>query len=142
MSYLDSCEQRGAAEEAETMAKTSKRNDVHRPGAIVPRDYEPVLHYSLSTTDGGWALPSEGVNCQLDRREVDAKGVVVKNGEHDTDGCCCVEGFLHVAKVAFVATGGTGKCSVCGAAFVYGCVWKHLPTGEHLHLGHECARKY
>lgn len=42
----------------------------------------------------------------------------------------------------FAATGNTGKCSVCGAHFVYGQVWRHEPSGELIHVGHDCADKY
>jgi len=123
----------------------AKRTDIHRPGAIVPSEYEPVLYYSGATSDGGWPVPSDGINCELDRRHeikgADGKTTVV-NGKHDEDGLCCVIGLIHVAKVKFAATGGTQKCSVCGAWFVYGQVWKHVLTGEHIHLGHDCADKY
>jgi hypothetical protein len=41
-----------------------------------------------------------------------------------------------------VPVGGLGKCSVCGANFSHGDVWKHEPTGEYIHLGYDCAAKY
>lgn len=85
---------------------------------------------------------SFGVNCELDRRIVDKDGHLVKNGEHNQDGKCCVVGLLHVAKVKFADHGTTGKCSVCGANFIYGEVWRHEPTGEHIHQGHICSEKY
>jgi hypothetical protein len=78
------------------------------------------------------------VNCELDYRDT-------KSGEraaHDPDGRCCVIGLLHIARATFAATGGTGKCSVCGASFIYGDVWVHEPSGEHIHVGHDCASKY
>lgn len=106
----------------------TKRTDPHRPGAIVPADYSPVLVYNGASSEGGMPIPSFNVNCELERRP------------HAPDGDCCVLGLL--AKVKFAATGSTGKCSVCGAHFVYGEVWKHEPTGEHVHLGHDCAAKY
>jgi hypothetical protein len=112
------------------------RTDIHRPSAIVPSEYEPVLPYSLATTDEGWPVPSDGVNCELDHRVGD------QNGKHAIDGQCCVIGLLHVARVKFAETGGTGKCSICGAHFIYGEVWRHVPTGEHVHIGHDCAAKY
>lgn len=31
---------------------------------------------------------------------------------------------------------------VCGAVYIYGDVWKHEPTGEHIHIGQDCASKY
>lgn len=42
----------------------------------------------------------------------------------------------------FAGTGGLGKCSVCGACYIYGDLWKHESTGEHIHIGQDCAAKY
>lgn len=120
----------------------TKRADAHRVGAIVPEDYEYVLSYSLATTDDGWPVPSYRVNCELDRRVLDEKGALISNGQHDEHGRCCVVGLFHVAKVCFASHGSTGKCTICGAAFVYGDVWVHTPTGEHINVGHTCAEKY
>jgi hypothetical protein len=122
------------------------RNDLHRPGAIVPANYRPVHWYHLTTTEGGWPVPAFGVNCAIDkRREIkdsDGKVVQIVNGEHAPNGRCCVIGFIHIAKVTWGGNGGTGKCSVCGAAFGEGQIWEHIPTGEHIHVGHQCADKY
>ncbi len=115
-----------------------KRTDPHRPGAIVPAHYRYVFSYNCATTDGGWPIPSCGINCELDRRVTNADGSVT-NGAHDADGECCQIGLLQSGKT--VKTG-PGKCSVCGAHFVYGDVWEHEPTGEYIHLGHDCAAKY
>ena len=112
----------------------TKRTDCHRPGAIEPRDYEYVMSYSLATTVNGWPIPSVGVNCVLDYR-TDAK-----LGVHGTGDCCVIGMREHGRR--FVATGGLGCCSICGASFVYGDVWLHVPSGEHLHVGHNCADKY
>lgn len=121
----------------------TKRNDIHRPGAIIPADYEYVLSYNGATTDGGWPVPSFRINCQLDRRLVDPKSfATIKEGEHDADGMCCIVGMRNIAQVRFVATGGTNQCSVCSTFFVYGDVWRHVPTGEYIHIGHNCADKY
>src|SRR6185369_5492411 len=90
------------------------RTDVHRPGAIVPAHYRQVLSYHLATQIDGWPLPPWNVDRVLELK----------------------------ATVKFASTGGLGKCSVCGANFIYGDVWVHEPTGEHIHLGHDCADKY
>jgi len=127
------------------MSKRRERTDPHRPGVIVPADYEPVLSYDLPSTQDGMPMPSYHVNCQLDRRRQwrDESGKThVEAGEHDADGTCCVVGLLHIARVPFSPHGGTGKCSICGAAFVEGAVWRHAPSGEHIHVGHICADKY
>jgi hypothetical protein len=123
--------------------KRSRRTDVHRPGAIVPANYEQVTTYSLATMEAGWPVPSIGITCELDRRVVDADGKIVRNGEHDAHGECCTVAIHAKAHAAGVRVFGCpGKCGVCGAAFIYGSVWKHIPTGEYVHLGHDCADKY
>lgn len=119
----------------------AKRSDKHSVGSIVPEDYTYVLSYNLGTTEDGWPVPSFRVNCGLDRRVLGPKGEALESGKHDEDGRCCVVGLLHIARVPFAPHGGTGKCSVCGAAFVYGDIWRHK-DGEHIHLGHTCAEKY
>ena len=123
----------------------TKRTDPHRVGAIVPEDYTYVLSYALATTEGGWPIPAMGINCEIDRRTVehDARGKVVKvtNGEHDADGRCCWLG-LRAKGVAEATHGSPGQCTVCGARFKNGDVWVHNPTGEHIHVGHDCAAKY
>lgn len=35
-----------------------------------------------------------------------------------------------------------GHCDACDASFSYGDVWLHVLTGEHIHLGQDCAYKY
>ncbi len=120
----------------------SKRTDPHRVGAIIPEHYRIVHSYSLATSEGGHAVPSYGVNCELDRRVCGPKGEVLKSGTHDADGRCCVIGFRTIARVTFSDHGGTGKCSICGAAFAHGDIWQHEPTGELIHVGHTCADKY
>jgi hypothetical protein len=126
----------------------TKRTDPHRPGAIIPSDYEHVLWYSLATSVEGWPQPSSGVNCELDRRveRLDENGKLLEviNGKHSADGHCCVVG-LRQSGAKFAETSrdhGTGRCTVCGAYFVYGEVWQYKPTGELIHVGHDCADKY
>jgi hypothetical protein len=128
--------------EVDTVTTTTPRTDPHRPGAIVPADYDFVLSYNGATSQDGWPVPSWGINCELDRRVLDKDGKIVKNGEHNADGRCCVVGLRHVAKVRFAATGSTGACSICGTPFVYGDVWRHVPTDTYIHIGHICAAKY
>jgi len=128
----------------------TKRIDPHRPGAIIPVDYEHVLWYALATTVEGWPQPSTGVNCELDRRvnrhDLDGKLLETVNGKHNDDGRCCIVGLrqsgLRFAEIVRESGSSTGKCDVCGAYFVYGEVWQHKPTGELIHVGHDCADKY
>lgn len=117
-----------------------KRTDIHRPGMIRPEEYEPVLAYSLATTEGGWPVPSDGLNCELDRRIYSGK--TIQSGQHDKDGRCCILGLRYVAEVKFSKHGSVGKCSICGANFVRGAVWRHGPTDEYIHVGHTCEAKY
>jgi hypothetical protein len=37
--------------------------------------------------------------------------------------------------------GSMGKCAICGASFRTGDIWTHVPTGDMVHVGHECADK-
>jgi hypothetical protein len=121
----------------------SKRTDIHRKGAIIPGNYEHVLSYNGATSCDGWPIPSYGINCELDRRweEEGPDGkTIIHNGEHDPDGHCCVIGLLHVAKIKMF--GHTGQCAACGTHFVYGEVWRHIPTNEYIHIGHICGANY
>lgn len=119
-----------------------QRTDPHRPGAIVPADYTYIRSYELPRRTDGWPCPSFGLNCEIERRVLDAEGRIVHSGEHDADGMCCIAGMYLIAKVPFAEQGGTSKCSVCGTWFARGDVWRHNPTGEHVHLGWCCAEKY
>jgi hypothetical protein len=92
----------------------SKRTDIHRPGAIVPANYTYYTSYALATTVDSWPVPPWNVELVLNLQ----------------------------ATRPFAKTGGLGKCSICGANFIYGDIWVHEPTGEHLHVGHDCAAKY
>ena len=95
-------------------AQTSrKRTDSHRPSAIIPADYAYVLSYHLATTCSGWPVPPFNIDAVVTLQ----------------------------SSSRFAATGSIGQCSVCGARFVYGDVWRH-DSGEHIHIGWECAEKY
>jgi len=37
---------------------------------------------------------------------------------------------------------GAGTCSVCGAHYKYGDLWRHTGLNEYIHVGHDCADKY
>ena len=100
----------------------------------------------MATTQDGEPVPSYRINCELDRRrfERDTAGHVIAtiDGKHDADGRCCVVGLRAIAGLPFALEGDAGKCTVCGAACVYGDVWQHNPTGEIIFIGHTCADKY
>lgn len=124
----------------------AKRTDPHRKGAIIPAEYAHVMSYNLATSENGWPIPAFGIDCVSDRGywQKDAEGEDVRYvaGKHSETGRCCVIGLREVAKVIFAKHGGPGKCTACGTAFVYGEVWEHTPTGEHVHIGHICGTKY
>ena len=107
------------------------RTDIHRKGAIVPTDYRYVMSYSLSTTQHGWVVPSYSVNCILD----------TNHAVSDHTGDCCVIGMHADPSKKFATHGHTGKCTICGAVYIYGDIWQHIPTGEYIHVGHDCADK-
>ena len=122
----------------------TNRTDPHRKGAIIPAEYSHVFFYNLETQQDGDPIPSFGVNCEIDNRVIskDEDGnTVVTNGKHAEDGSCCVVG-LRKSGAKLAEYGSTGKCTACGSRFIYGEVWKHEPTGEHIHVGHICAEKY
>jgi hypothetical protein len=100
----------------------------------------------MSSSMDGWPVPSFRVNCELDGRteERDAEGNVIRtiNGTHSESGNCCVVGLRQVAHAHFALDGGPGKCTVCGAHYVHGEVWRHTLSGEIIFLGHDCAEKY
>lgn len=95
---------------------TLQRNDPHRPSVIRPSEYSYVLDYALAHEFEGEILPPFNMDEVLALKSDPA--------------------------VRWAPTGGIGKCSVCGANFIYGVIWQHDQTGEHIHLGHECADKY
>lgn len=90
------------------------RTDIHRPSVFVPGNYTYILSYALPSVMDGYPVPSYNVD------------TVVRLQNENT----------------FAATGHLGKCSVCGAAYIYGDVWQHVPTQEFIHIGHDCADKY
>lgn len=117
----------------------SKRTDSHRPGAIVPANYEPVLDYNCATSQDGWPVPQFRVVCTRWNPELKLE----TSCECPADcmfSCACVAQRAHeTGKQVF---GSPGKCGVCGACFVYGELWMHTPTGDYVHVGHDCAGKY
>jgi len=127
------------------MART-KRTDPHRPGALIPAHYESLFCFNMASSMDGWPVPSFRINCELDGRteERDAEGRVVRtvNGTHSATGNCCVVGLRQVGHAHFALGGGPGKCTVCGAHYVHGEVWRHTPSGDIIFLGHDCAEKY
>ncbi len=106
------------------------RTDTHRVSQIQPEDYSLVFCYALASTMDGWPVPSVNINCALHGAKA-----------HAANGRCCIIG-LRLANTKMAAHGSVGSCTVCGTAHLYGDVWFHEPTGEHIFVGHQCADKY
>lgn len=95
----------------------TRRTDPHAPATLVASDYAYVLSYALPCSDGF------SFNVQAARDfAVQHEAEFFHGGEH--------------------RTWGIGRCSVCGARFNMGDIWRHTPTGQYIHIGHECAAKY
>lgn len=110
----------------------AERTDAHRPSVIVPAHYEPVLSYSLATSEGGWPIPSISINCEPHPHAATVS----------PRWCCCVAAQADARDAGKQIYGAPGRCGSCGASFVYGELWRHTPTGDLVHLGHDCAAKY
>lgn len=129
----------------------TKRTDTHRPGAIIPAEYEYVFSYLIGQS---WPLRNMRTNCEVDNRVDDYKvdtqsgqPVLVSSipGKHSEAGNCCLAALRSNPNVKFAHVRdeeGSGKCTVCGAWFKAGDVWRHTPSGEYIHIGHNCADKY
>src|SRR5215208_3033731 len=100
-----------------TNTKRITRTDAHRPSTIIPTDYAYMFSYALTSMEGGWPVPA--VNVEM---------VITVQDE--------------AAAAGKRVYGNMGRCGVCGASYKYGDVWSHEPTGDIVHLGHDCADKY
>lgn len=114
----------------------AKRTDPHRPGFIVPAHYSYVMSYALPSYSSGHPIPGFRRNCEVEFFNEKTR----VRGEHHPSGACCVEAFRKSHKMAI--QGAPGKCSICGAQYIHGDIWRHDETGEHIHVGHNCADKY
>jgi len=95
------------------------RTDIHREGAFVPADYVPEFPFHLYHTVDGWPIPSWNIDLIVELRQ---KGAVFAPAGHDSSA--------------------TNSCSICGAHFVHGEVWRHCNNGEYITIGHTCAAKF
>lgn len=124
------------------MTSTSRgnRTDPHRPGSIVPAEYTYVMSYALPTMAGGFVpVPGFRYDCVLDHaHERNGKTIM---GEHDGSGRCCARAHRNSGAL-YAELGGIANCTICGARYGMGDIWLHVPSGEHIHLGHTCADKY
>ncbi len=92
---------------------TNLRSDCHRPGAIIPQDYTYVMSYTMPS--GCYrGVNIDALNAYQETHTAAVTGRVVR----------------------------PGKCSVCGAHYIHGDVWFHIPSERYIHIGHDCADKY
>lgn len=126
-----------------TTTKTTKRTDVHRPSALIPAHYEAWNDYALPSMGG--LCPRLGVDCADPIRIHDHQGLHARTEYPtcpDTGRCCVASTERHARRDGRAIYGHAGKCGVCGAHYLYGSMFRHEPTGEIVHLGHDCAQKY
>lgn len=97
------------------------RNDIHRPSLLDPADYEFVAAFyqgSSNEMHEGYARSGE-------------TAIYIEAVEGNESG---KPGALFHGNYSEKLT-----CDHCGAAFAHGCLFKHLPTQELIHVGHICA---
>lgn len=127
-----------------TSTKSSKRTDIHRPGAIIPAHYTQLSYYSLAGSEGGYPMPRMHVDCTDPVAKFDHEGRVTG---YDVPTCpnsgrCCVASIeRHAERDGRAIFGRAGKCGVCGAHFRTGSTFRH-DDGAIVHMGHDCADKY
>lgn len=98
----------------------TQRIDVHLPSVINMIDYEFLETYTFKMVSEG-----DGFYFPLD----------VVGAAFFTD-------LRENESVNFADTHGAGKdetCDICGARFVYGVLFKHLPTSDIIKTGQDCA---
>ncbi len=121
----------------------TQRTDPHRPGAILPAEYTCWNDYALPSMGG--LCPRFGIDCADPIRIYDHEGRLLRT-EHpvcvDSGRCCVASTERHAARDGRAVFGRAGKCGSCGAHFLYGSMFRHEPTGQIVHMGHDCAQKY
>jgi hypothetical protein len=126
------------------MAKP-QRTDPHRPGAIIPANYEDWRYYSLPSMCDGYPMPAMHIDCAARIPTIDKRGTITGyvTPVCPDSGRCCVESVeRHAARDGRAVFGSRGKCGVCGACFVRGTMFRHSLDGAMVHMGHDCADKY
>lgn len=106
------------------------RTDPHRPSAFVPANYSEVLSYILPGSDG--------FHYAADCTRPVGFGPYFQPGHPHCGTACCATRLL----ASGVTKSLGGRCEICGTHFRNGAVWRYEPTGEHIHLGCDCAAKY
>jgi hypothetical protein len=105
----------------------SQRTDAHCLKNLLPEDYNvlsPFYNVSLDTTRQVFKPKNERVHLTRDRLPTGNLIYLEKNDEF-------FKGNYHNKMT----------CDHCGAAFCYGYIVQHTPSGEYLVIGHVCAGK-
>lgn len=95
------------------------RSDVHAPSNFKASDYRYAFAFAFAHTVDGWPIPAFNIETMIAHLPRRAR-IPMENGD----------------------SRGSNYCDVCGACFVYGEAWEHIPSGQIIHLGHTCAQKY
>jgi hypothetical protein len=122
------------------------RTDVHSPASIIPADYTFLFGYAHPSSVDGWPIP--GYNLELIQATRTGKPV-----QGFRDSSLTINPILRKfpqttrsstadgTPITFAAIHKNGACDVCGAWHIEGSVFYHVPTGEAIALGWQCAEK-
>ena len=122
------------------------RTDIHTPSQIIPADYNFLFGYAHPSSVDGWPIP--GYNLELLQATRTGEPVTgyrdpslivhpIKLKYRDTT----KSSGNDLAPIRFASIHKNGACDVCGAHHIEGSVFLHVPTGEAVALGWQCAEK-
>lgn len=116
---------------------TTQRNDIHRPSQVVPADYTELFIYAHATTVDGWPVP--GFNISLLCAQRTGRAFYAASDANPGE----VQPFKddNGKPYPMAACHKGGNCDTCGAYHVHGSVFLHIPTGECIAIGWQCAEK-
>jgi hypothetical protein len=115
------------------VSTTTIRTDIHRPSVLDPSEYEELGIF--------YQGPNDYMNLNY-------------SGEHAALAAACAaagnryfSGNFERTKARQIEGGrnplyATGTCDHCGAAFFYGACFLHVPTGEIVTVGWQCANDH
>jgi hypothetical protein len=101
----------------------STRTDIHRLAEIVPDEYVEIGCFYQGGSE------AEMVAYRQDNR----RRMEFLQPERLTEQGQRVFVGNHTVK---------GSCDICGSHFAHGSYYLHLPTGDIIHIGHDCADKF
>jgi hypothetical protein len=92
----------------------TQRTDPHRPGAIVPQDYDLEFYFTSAVDPDGFSLDEDGLKQLADFED----------------------------RKLMVNIHGAFQCDICGAWYTWGAGFIHTPSGMIVTMGRDCAEKY